>query len=193
MSATETNAIRYRIDARESRFVVQAYADGLLSVFGHNPTIAVCGFGGDARFDPAAPERSSLLMLVQSNSLAVVGDVEEKDRREIERMMRADVLETSRYPEIVFMSTNVSMNRIDEGRYQARINGSLTLHGMTRSLSIDAQVSAGGETLRARGEFALRQSDYNIEQVSAIGGTLKVKNELKLSFDIVAQKHKAES
>lgn len=31
-------------------------------------------------------------------------------------------------------------------------------------------------------------SDYNIKQVSAIGGGLKVKDEVKFSFDIVARK-----
>ena len=42
--------------------------------------------------------------------------------------------------------------------------------------------------LRAFGEFAIRQSDYNIKPVSAIGGGLKVKDEVKFSFDIVARR-----
>lgn len=178
---------RYRIDARQSRFVVQVEASGLLSVFGHNPVIAVCGFGGDVRFDRETPDRSSVLMLAQTNSLAVAGEVTEKDRSEIERMMRNEVLETSRYPEAVFMSTNVSMNRIADDRYQARINGSLSLHGVTHSHTIDAHVMVNGNYLRAQGEFPLRQSDYNIKQVSVMGGTLKVKDEVKLSFDIVGE------
>ncbi len=178
---------RYRIDARQSRFVVQVEASGLLSVFGHNPVIAVCGFGGDARFDAEALDRASLLMLVQANSLAVAGQVTEKDRPEVERMMRDDVLETVRYPEIVFMSTSVSLNRVAEGRYQARITGSLSLHGVTRSHSMDAHVMVNGNSLRAQGEFPLRQSDYNIKQVSVMGGTLKVKDEVTLSFDIVGE------
>lgn len=177
---------RYRIDAKQSRFVVQVEASGLLSVFGHNPVIAVCGFGGDARFDAEALNRASLLMLVQADSLAVAGDVTEKDRPEIERMMRDEVLETARYPEVVFMSTGVSINQAADDRYQARITGSLSLHGVTRNHAFDAQVMANGKTLRAQGEFPLRQSDYNIKQVSVMGGTLKVKDEVKLSFDILA-------
>lgn len=177
---------RYRIDARQSRFNVQAEASGLLSVFGHNPTIAVCGFGGDVQFSPDQPEAGSLLMLVKADSLAVVGEVSDRDRQEMERAMRLEVLEINRYPEIVFMSTNVHAHPAGEGRFQARINGQLSLHGVARLQQIDAQVTLNGDHLRAQGAFALRQTDYNIKLVSVAGGTLKIKDELKLSFDIRA-------
>ncbi|HYY56420.1 MAG TPA: YceI family protein, partial [Pyrinomonadaceae bacterium] len=162
MSVNESIAVRYRIDAKASRFVVQAEASGLLSMFGHNPVIAVCGFGGDAGFNPEDPQQSSLLLLVQADSLSVVGEVSEKDRLEIERVMRREVLETARYPEIVFMSKNIQMSRTAENGYSAKITGSLSLHGVTRDQVIAAQVTAGGYRLRAQGEFKLRQSDYNI-------------------------------
>ena len=188
MDGQATSVDRYRIDAKQSRFIVQAEASGLLSFVGHNPTIAVCGFGGDARFAPDAQQQASLLLLVQAASLAVVGQVSEKDRAEIERVMRADVLETARHPEIVFMSTSIALQPTTANRYQARISGQLTLHGVTRNETFAAQITVNGASLRARGECSLRQSAYNIKPVSAIGGTLKVKDELKLSFDIVAER-----
>ncbi|MDT7543423.1 MAG: hypothetical protein QOE33_3327 [Acidobacteriota bacterium] len=188
MSMNEASVVRYRIDAGRSQFTVQGAAEGMLSMFGHNPLLAICGFGGDVRCDPVTLESASLLMLVQANSLAVVNKVSDKDKREMERGMREDVLEVARFPEIVFMSTEVSARQTAENRYQARINGHLSLHGVTRSQPINAQVSVNGNSLRAQGEFSLRQSDYNIKPVSAVGGTLKVKDELKLSFDIVAGK-----
>jgi hypothetical protein len=42
--------------------------------------------------------------------------------------------------------------------------------------------------LRANGEFPLLQSNFNIKPVTAVGGTIKLKDELKCSFDIVAHK-----
>ena len=42
--------------------------------------------------------------------------------------------------------------------------------------------------IRASGEFSLNQSDYGIKPISVAGGTLKVKDELKFSFDMVARK-----
>ena len=40
----------------------------------------------------------------------------------------------------------------------------------------------------SRGDFSIKQSDYDIRPVSAAGGTIKLKDELKLSFDIAARK-----
>ena len=188
MAINEEIAVRYRIDPRQSQFTVQAFAEGLLSAFGHNPTIAVCGFGGDARFVPGTLRQASLLMLVQAGSLAVTGDSSEKDRLEIERAMREDVLEVARYPEIVFMSKGVSASQTGEGRYRVKITGSLSLHGVTRDHLVDADVAVSVGNLRARGESSLRQSDFNIKKVSVMGGTLKVKDEVKLSFNIVAER-----
>jgi hypothetical protein len=48
-------------------------------------------------------------------------------------------------------------------------------------------VRVASESLRAQGEFSLRQTDYRIKLVSAAGRTIKVKDELKLSFDILAR------
>jgi polyisoprenoid-binding protein YceI len=186
MSVSEAVGVRYKIDAGRSRFTVQGSADGLLSMFGHDPVIAVCGFGGDVRFVPGTLEAASLLMLVQADSLAVVNQVSEKDKREMVRAMRDEVLEIARFPEIVFMSTSITSNRTGEGQYRARIVGNLSLHGVTREHLIEAQVMVTEDGLRARGEFTLRQTDYRIKPVSVAGGTLKMKDELKLSFDIVA-------
>jgi polyisoprenoid-binding protein YceI len=182
------DTVRYRIDASRSRFTVQGSADGLFSMFGHDPVIAIRGFGGDARFHPSTLASASLLVLVQANSLAVINKVSDKDRREMERAMRDDLLEIARHPEIVFMSTSVAANQTGEGQYRIRIVGQLSLHGVTREQTIDAQVTVNEVNLRAQGEFPLQQSDYNIKPVSVAGGTLKMKDELRFSFDIVAGK-----
>lgn len=187
MSGNESSFVRYRIDAGRSRFTVQGAADGLLSMFGHDPVIAIRGFGGDARFVPGTLAAASLLLLVQSDSLAVANKVSDKDRREMERAMREDLLEIARYPEIVFMSTSIAASRTGDNQYRARIVGNLSLHGVTREHAIDAQLTVSAGSLRARGEFPLRQTDYNIKPVSVAGGTLKMKDELKFSFDIIAQ------
>lgn len=187
--AANAATVRYRIDAGQSRFVVQGSADGLLSMFGHDPVIAVRVFGGDVRFVPGTLESGSLLMLIQADSLAVVNKASEKDRREMERAMREDVLETARFPEIAYMSTSVAARPSGEDRFEVRIVGQLTLHGVTREHAIGAQLTLHRSgLLRARGEFSLRQTDYGIKPVSAAGGTLKMKDKLRFSFDITAEK-----
>ena len=186
MSASETSAVIYGVDARRSRFIVKAFATGMLSAFGHSPTIAIRDFTGEVRFSPDHLEAASLRLQIKADSLVVTDEVSDKDRREMERQMREEVLETARYPEIVFESTKVSAEKVMGSQYRTRITGNLSMHGVTRECVIDAQVIAGEDTLRTNGEFPLRQSDFNIKPVSAVGGTIKLKDELKFSFDIVA-------
>jgi len=73
-------------------------------------------------------------------------------------MMHDTVLETSRYPEISFQSTNITVTRIVVGLYKARIIGELTMHGVTRgNLWIQAQVKVEDDSIRAQGDFTLKQ------------------------------------
>jgi polyisoprenoid-binding protein YceI len=190
MSAQAAEVAHYRLDAGQSRFTVQAFAEGLLSSFGHNPVIAIRDFEGEVEFVPGTLEGARVRLTIKADSLAVTDDVKEKDRLEIKHMMRDDVLEVSNYPEIVFESASVTASRIREGRYRARVIGNLTLHGVTQpNLWIQSEVTFGDDdALRAQGDFSLKQTDYKIKPVSAMGGTLKVKNELKFKFDIVATK-----
>jgi len=181
-------AVRYAIEPRTSRFTVRVSASGVLSALGHNPTIAIRSFSGELRFNPENSSEDSLRIVAQASSLAVMDDISDKDRREIESQMQEEVLESSRYPEIVYDCSRVSANRKSEGQYEVILDGNLTLHGVTRAQSISAKVAVTGESVRTFGEFSARQSDYGIRLVSALGGALKVKDEVKFVFDIVARK-----
>ncbi len=180
--------MRYLVDPKVSRFTVRASAAGMLSALGHNPTIGIGGITGEVGFVPDDLTDASLKLRVRADRLAVQDDVSDKDRREIERVMNEEVLETSRFPEMTFDSTQVAATSAGEGRHSVSLSGRLTLHGVTRDLTIPAQVVQTGDLLRAFGEFSLRQTDYGIKLVSVAGGTLKVKDEVKFSFDMVARR-----
>jgi polyisoprenoid-binding protein YceI len=180
----------YVLDAGMSRFQVKAYASGVLSAFGHNPTIAIRSFTGEAWFRPQAPEQSSLRLEIDAGSLAMSSDASEKDRREIERMMRDEVLETARFPEIRFASSAIEANQLGEGMYAMKILGKLSLHGEERDVMIPCNVTIDEERLRVNGEFSIRQTDYRIRLVSVAGGTLKLKDDLKFQFDIVGKRRR---
>jgi len=177
---------RYRIDASQSRFIVGAFAGGFLSALAHDHTIAIREFTGEAAFTYGTVEPASLQMTIQAGSLAVIDKISESDRRKIQGAMRDEVLEVSKYPEIVFKSTGVTATKTGEGQYQARVSGELTLHGVTRPLNVNAQLEFGDRVLRAKGAFTLKQTSFDIKPVSIAGGTIKVKDELKFTFDIVA-------
>jgi len=179
----------YRLVSEKSKFTVQAFAEGLFSAFGHDPVILIRNFAGDVQFTPGTYENAKLQIIVDPNSLAVSNDAKEKDRLDIERTMREEVLETAKYREIVFSSSNISVNKLAGERCRVRVIGDLTLHGATqKNLWISTEATVNEASLREQGEFSLKQTDFGIKPYSAAGGTIKLKNELKFSFDIVGQK-----
>ncbi len=184
----EGQGTRYTIDARGSRLTIHAYASGLLSAVGHDPVIAVREFSGEVRFAPDSPDAAAVLLKMSTASLVVQNDVSDKDRREIERMMNDDVLESAKYPEIAFAASHPRIDTVNEGRYRVEADGQLSLHGETRNQRMSAQLFLMGDTMRAQGEMALRQTDFGIKLVSVAGGTLKIKDELKCVFDLLARK-----
>ena len=178
----------FAIDNRMSRFTVQAFAGGLLSALAHNPLIAIREFSGDICFEADSPERSSVVVRVNAASLEVSGNVNDRDRPEINRAMQEDVLESDRFADIVFESKSATVNRSGQGPFFVNLNGELTLHGVTRPLSLPATVMVMEDSLRANGTFSVKQTDYDIHLVTAVAGSVKVKDELKFSFDILARK-----
>lgn len=177
---------QYEIDADVSRFTVQAFAAGLLSKLGHSPTLAVRDFKGQARFNPDRPKEASLVIRVKADSLQLTDRVSDKDRRELESTMKEQVLETAKYPDVVFESIEASAT--GSGPYSVNVTGNLTVHGVTNRERIAVQAVLIGDMLRANGQFTLSQNAYRIKPVSVAGGALKLKDKLKCSFDIVARK-----
>ena len=187
-SPAAVQADRYVIDSRTSRFTVQAFATGLLARMGHNPVIGIRDFSGEVQFNPDKLEAGSFRLLIKSASLGVQNDISDKDRREIERLMTEEVLETAKFPGIVYETATISVTKMADMLCSATLNGNLTLHGVTRNQTIVVRVAFLGSMLRASGDFTLDQSDYNIKLVSFAGGALKLKDELKFSFEMVARK-----
>ena len=180
--------VRYLVDGKGSRFTARAFATGLLSAFGHDPTISIPEFEGEARVNLNALGESSLHLVIQAASLTVTGDINDKDRNEINRRMHDEVLDSDGYPEITYECSKLSASQTGEGQYWVALNGELSMHGVTRSQPISARVTVNGDTLQAAGDFSVRQSDYEIKPVSAAGGTVKLKDEIKLSFEITARR-----
>jgi polyisoprenoid-binding protein YceI len=180
---------RYKMNAAHSRFMAHAFAAGFLKRFGHDHNFAIRDFAGEVRATPGGREPGSLHMTIKANSLTLTDDVSAGDRQKIEHDMRTKVLEVAKYPEITFQSTKVFLvNVLGKDQYQVNIVGKLTLHGMTRRQIIPARVTLQGNSLHARGAFAIQQTDYNIRPISVAAGAITVKDEMNLDFDIEADR-----
>jgi polyisoprenoid-binding protein YceI len=168
--------------------MVRAFSGGLLWFKGHDHIIAVRDFSGEVSLTPHSITPASLQMTIKSDSLVETRDVfTEPQKQIINKELREIVLETAKYPEINFKSTNVTGHLTGSGQFEARMEGDLTLHGVTRRIVIPAQVTLGATDLRARGEFTVDRSDFKVKATSAVHGLVRVRDKLKFTFDILAQ------
>src|SRR5262249_17366896 len=171
MSNAEPAEAHYKIDAGQSHFMVKAFAGGLLSFAAHDHNIAIKSFTGDVHFTYGSVEPASMQMTIKAASLALTDKVSDDDRRKIESTMRDEVLEVGKYPEIVFKTSSVNATKVEEGRFNAKLNGELILHGATHPITVNATLHFAQDMLHARGQFEVRQSLFGIKQVSVAGGT----------------------
>jgi len=180
--------LTYTINSSQSQFLVTTSKAGLLKFFGHDHSIDIRSFSGSVNLTSGSIVPASLEMLIYPDSLKVIDNVDEKERQQIERTMYNKVLETEKYPEVVFKSSKISVNKTKTGKYNTKIKGNLTLHGVTRPITINALITLKETTLRAKGSFSLKQKDFGIKRASALEGTVKVGDKILFSFDIFAER-----
>jgi polyisoprenoid-binding protein YceI len=60
----------------------------------------------------------------------------------------------------------------------------MTLHGVTRRLTVPVRLQVHGSRLVASGSFVLRQSDFGITPYRALGGALRVRDRIDLQFTL---------
>jgi polyisoprenoid-binding protein YceI len=180
--------VRFQIDSGRSKFMVHASRGGLAWFKGHSHDIAVRDFTGTAELALDALNPASLEMTVQAASLEETNAVFTPEQKGIiNKELDEIVLESAKFPEITFKSTDVK-GKLTGGKFAIEIGGDLTLHGVTKHIKIPATVSVEGDTLRATGEFEIDRKDFNVNATNAFHGFVRIKHELKFTFDIVGQR-----
>jgi len=180
---------KYIIQSNESRLEVQVRKGGLLKFLGHDHLVSVRAMTGHIELTEESITPAALQISIAADSLLIIDEKKEKDRVKIQQDMREKVLETAKYPQIQFESSAVRVvSEPDTNlQYNLRIEGDLTLHGVTQPIEIAASLVFTNDSLRAQGRFFLNQKNFRIKTASAAIGTVKVKDKLELSFDIVAR------
>jgi polyisoprenoid-binding protein YceI len=122
---------------------------------------------------------ASVRLRVDSRKMRVLDpEIAEDKRAEIQHtMLSATVLDAEKFPEISYQSTGVTSR--GEGHWDVR--GDLNLHGKKQPVAVEVSLKDG----HYRGSASIKQSDFGIEPIRVAGGTVKVKDELKIEFDIV--------
>ena len=178
---------RFRLDPAQSKFMVHADRWGLLWFKGHSHRIAVRDFGGVAELNLDAVNPASLQLTVRAASLEETDPVFTAEQKKIiNKELNEIVLETAKFPEITFRSTRVTGSPA-QGKFDVRITGDLTLHGVTKTVTIPAAVTVNGDTMHAVGEFEIDRKDFNVNATDAFHGLVRIKHDLKFVFDIVGR------
>ena len=179
--------VQYLIDRNASRFTLQAFATGILSALGHNPKIGMRDYQGEIQFVPETYDQATVRVTVGTGAMEVLDEMKSDDRKKLEQTMYEEVLEVQRFPTALYESKQLTVQRLSDDLLLAHLSGELMFHGVTQSHSFDARVTRMGAMLRISGEFTLRQSDYGIRPVSFAGGALRLKDEIRFNFELVAR------
>ena len=178
----------YTIVTGESSFWVFVEKSGLFSGLAHDHEIGIKTFSGRVVVPEAGASGGSLELDVNAQSLTVLDKKpSEEDKKKIYNSMHNEVLESAKYQKITFKSASVSNLKQTGDGYSFILNGDLTLHGVTKRIAVPVSATITPQQLRAKGQYTLRQTDFGIKPYSAAGGTVKVKNEVVVHFDIVAK------
>lgn len=181
---------RYVLDSSQSKFIAQALAGGLLWFKGHDHLIAVREFTGEAQLTANSITPASLEITAKTASMVETSDVfTEPQKQIINKELREIVLHPDQYPDIIFESTRVTGKQLAAaGEYELKIAGNLTLHGVTRPITIPTKVTVTGNDIRAQGKFSINRDDFNVKATSAVHGLVRVRKKIKFTFDIIGHK-----
>jgi polyisoprenoid-binding protein YceI len=178
----------YTIDNAKSKLQIDVAKEGAFKMFGHDHLIVAREISGQVQFDPQKLEDSAVHLKVSAKSLTAVDPGEsDKDRADVQATMLGEkVLDAAKFPEIIFTSTRVSAVKKNGDGWELTLAGTLNLHGVEKPISFPLRVHADASLVRAQGEVSVLQTDHGITPIKVGGGSVKVKDKLKISFTIVA-------
>lgn len=118
--------------------------------------------------------------------LEMKGMIPESTREQVTETMRgSDVLDVAKFPKAVFKIKSAVMSDGQAVERVYHLKGDFTLHGTTRPLEILAESELEqGKVRRLRSEFKVLQSDFGITPYKALGGAVRVADELKIHGDL---------
>jgi polyisoprenoid-binding protein YceI len=169
--------------AGRGHFQIRVGTGGLFGAFAHNHLIEAENISGCATIDSRDMTHSAIRLEIPTNNIRVIDPKESaKDRADVQKKMETDVLGVAQFPRITFESTTLEKAA---GPDQLRVHGNVTIREKTQPAIIlitFTQMSDG--TYRAAGQYALKQSTFGIQPIQVAGGTVKVKDEVQIDFEL---------
>jgi polyisoprenoid-binding protein YceI len=173
----------WTLDASDGELLVHTGVAGRAARMGHRLTIAMTRWRATVNWTSAEPaEPATAELAVETDSFDVLrgaGGVKGLSGAE-KALVRSNALrslDAGRYPEIRY--TSESIEKTAEGY---RLTGTLQIRGKSREHVIDLRTEDLGDSWRTSAESVVRQSDYGIKPYSLLMGSVRVADEVTVSF-----------
>ena len=128
------------------------------------------GVSGTIAFDPAAPEKTTGKIAVETESIHF------QNQKMTDTLRQPDWLNTKQFTEITFAFKQVkSAKKSGENGFEMEVTGDFTCAGVTKELTVPVRATylkgkagerlqgAKGDLLVLRSEFAIKRSDFKIK------------------------------
>jgi len=165
---------------------VYTFKEGLFSAVSHDLLLEVMDFKVDLNIPDGEMTSASFNLEAKSDSLNVICAMKKgkrqprllkrKDKSDIKTFMEKDVLHTSKYNKITFQSIEIQQ---EETYYL--VKGQLSLHGTIKMIKFKVK---SDDRKRFKGAVILPQTNFGIKPYNALMGALKVRNRIKIGFDL---------
>ena len=132
---------------------------------------------GEMRFDAASGSASGELVV---DAASAESGSEARDKH-----MHQDVLESGRYPEIVFRPDRVVGKVSAQGVSQVRLHGTFSIHGAEHAIEMPAEVEAGDGQYRATVQFAVPFVQWGMKDPSTL--FLRVDKRVEITIHTVVK------
>jgi polyisoprenoid-binding protein YceI len=171
----------YEIDPKRSRVEVHVFKAGSLSGLGDNHTIELKRFSGTASRAAGGPWQ--VAVVGESASLKVLDpNLSDSSRAEVQKtMLGSSQLDVARFPRIEIKSRSVTPGK---GAGELLLEADLTLHGVARPVEFHIAWSEADRGLRAHGTEKLFLRDFGIEPIRKFLGSIQVRNDFEVVYDI---------
>ncbi|MCI0387491.1 MAG: YceI family protein [Acidobacteria bacterium] len=184
--STKTRA--YAIDLSQSQVTATLTQEGFIARRYPSHRVEVKNFNGKVEVSEKDETQVEVEVEAESKSLTNVDQgMSEFERKEFHAVVNNLVLESDKFPRIKFVSVSVSDAQKSGETRSFTLNGDLTLRDVTKRVSFPVTVTIAKDQLSASGEAKFKQSDFGITPYSGKLGLIKIGDEVKINFAIVAK------
>lgn len=170
------------LDASDGELLLYTGVAGPAAKMGHRLTIAMTAWRAEITWSGRQP--AGVRLTVEVDSLQVrSGDGGltplSGPEKALVRSNALKCLDCQRYPRISFAATDITAT--DDGY---RLDGRLDIHGQTHPHTVDVAVAVADidGARRLRVESTVRQTGYGVKPFSLLMGSLKVADDVTVSF-----------